>query len=205
MLLRCSRIDEATALLRVDARCPNYTFCRLYPSREVVTHITGHRAARLGGVRLAGAITIVTGASHGIGRATALALAARGATVVAAGLHEADLAGLADQIGGSHLSLDVRDPAHAEDLVKHAVDRYSRVDVVVANAGIGHAGAVADMTAERLCDLVDINVRAPLLLARAALPGMIERRQGAIVLVSSIAGRVPRSPNRSARNCAAPA
>lgn len=142
-------------------------------------------------MRLDGAVAVVTGASHGIGRATAHALAARGATVVAAGLHEADLAGLVAAIGGSSLPVDVRDPAHAEDLIKHAVDRHGRLDVVVANAGVGHAGPVAEMTPERICDLVDINVRAPLLLTRAALPGMLERRRGAIVLVSSIAGRMP--------------
>jgi short-subunit dehydrogenase len=142
-------------------------------------------------VQLEESVAVVTGASHGIGAATARALAARGATVVVAGLNDEPLAALAAELGGSWLGLDVRDPAHAEDLVKHAVEQHGRLDIIVANAGIGHAGAVADMTAARVCDLVDINVRAPLLLARAALPVLLQQRSGAIVLISSIVGRVP--------------
>jgi len=142
-------------------------------------------------MQLAGAVAVVTGAGHGIGRATAHALARQGATVIATGPSEAELTSLVQEIGGSYLLVDVRDPAHADDVIKHAVERHGGLDVVVANAGIGHAGPVAEMTAERICDLVDINVRAPLLITRAALPGMLARRRGAIVLVSSIAGRVP--------------
>jgi short-subunit dehydrogenase len=155
-------------------------------------------------VDLAGKVAIVTGASHGIGRATAHALAGRGATVVAAGLNEDDLASLADEVGGSWLAVDVRDPAHADDVVKHALDRHGRLDAVVANAGIGHAGEVADMTADRICDLVDINLRAPILLTRAALRPMLAQRAGSVVLISSIAGGtlVPRESVYSATKAA---
>src|SRR5438477_1089166 len=142
-------------------------------------------------MQLAGKVAVVTGASHGIGRATVQALAARGATVVAAGLDEDRLARLADEVGGSWLALDVRDPAHADDLVKHTLDRHGHLDVVVANAGIGHAGDVAAMTPERICDLVDINLRAPMLLARAALGPLLGQGSGALVFISSIAGGVP--------------
>ena len=153
---------------------------------------------------LAGKVAIVTGASHGIGQATARALAARGATVVVAGLHDDALASLAAEIGGSWVGLDVRDPAHADDLVKHALDQHGRLDVVVANAGIGHAGEVADMTAERVCDLVDINLRAPVLLARSALSPMRAQRSGALVFISSIAAGVlvPRESVYSATKAA---
>jgi short-subunit dehydrogenase len=155
-------------------------------------------------MQLAGKVAIVTGAAHGIGRATAIAFAARGATVVAAGLEDDALAALADEVGGSWLGVDVRDPAHADDLVKHALDTHGRVDVVVANAGIGHAGDVADMTAERICDLVDINLRAPILLARAALVPMLAQGSGALVFISSIAGEVlvPRESVYSATKAA---
>lgn len=158
----------------------------------------------MGGVQLAGKVAIVTGASHGIGHATARALAARGATVVVAGLNDDALSALADQIGGSWIGVDVRDPAHADDLVKHAIDRHGRVDVVVANAGIGHAGDVVDMTAQRICDLVDVNVRAPMLLARAALAPMHAQGEGALVLISSIAAGVlvPRESVYSATKAA---
>lgn len=155
-------------------------------------------------MQLSGSVAIVTGAAHGLGRATAHALAARGATVVAAGLDEGALADVAAAVGGSHVLLDVRDPAHADDVVKHALDRHGRLDIVVANAGIGHAGEVADMTPERICDLVDINLRAPLLLTRAALAPMLDQRSGAIVLISSIAGGtlVPRESVYSATKAA---
>src|SRR5947209_2021103 len=155
-------------------------------------------------MELAGRVAIVTGASHGIGHATAKALAARGATVVVAGLDDDALSALAGEIGGSWLGVDVRDPAHADDLVKRALDQHRRVDIVVANAGIGHAGDVAEMTAERICDLVDINVRAPFLLARAALAPMLAQRSGALVFISSIAAGVlvPRESVYSATKAA---
>jgi short-subunit dehydrogenase len=155
-------------------------------------------------MQLAGKVAVVTGAGHGIGRATARALAGRGATVVVAGLDDDALAALAHELGGSWLGLDVRDPAHADHLVKHALDAHGRLDVVVANAGIGHAGDVADMTPERICDLVDINLRAPLLLTRAALAPMLAQRSGAVVLISSIAGGVlvPRESVYSATKAA---
>ena len=155
-------------------------------------------------MELPGKVAVVTGASHGIGRATAHALASRGATVVAAGLDDDALEKLAAEVGGSWLGVDVRDPAHADELVKHALDRHGRLDVVVANAGIGHAGEVADMTTERVCDLVDINLRAPILLARAALGPMLEQHSGALVFISSIAGEVlvPRESVYSATKAA---
>jgi short-subunit dehydrogenase len=155
-------------------------------------------------VQLAGKVAVVTGASHGIGRATAHAFAERGATVVVAGLDDDVLAQLAAELGGSWLGVDVRDPMHADQLVKHTLDRHGRLDVVVANAGIGHAGAVAAMTPERICDLVDINLRAPMLLARASLEPMLEQRSGALVFISSIAGGVlvPRESVYSATKAA---
>jgi NADP-dependent 3-hydroxy acid dehydrogenase YdfG len=133
---------------------------------------------------------VVTGGGHGIGRATSSALAARGATVVVAGLDEPALADVARQVGGSWCVADVRDPAHADDLVKHALDVHGRLDAVVANAGIGHAGPVAQMSADRICDLVDINVRGPMLLAQAALPTLIAQSRGSLVFLTSIAGRL---------------
>jgi short-subunit dehydrogenase len=145
-------------------------------------------------VQLSGAVVLVTGASSGIGRATAHLLAARGAHVVAVGRDAAALRDLAESVGGTALPADLRLPASADRVVAQARAELGRLDGVVANAGIGHAGPVAAMTAEQVAALVDVNVRATLLLARAAAAAFAEqqgdgRRRG-LVFVTSIAGAV---------------
>ena len=126
-------------------------------------------------MKLAGAITLVTGASSGIGRATAVALAARGARVTALGRDAERLAGVGE-----------RQIVH--DLAGPPPDDPGPVDVLVNNAGIGWAGPTAETAdVERL---VAVNLVAPILLARALLPGMLERGRGHVVNVASIAGFV---------------
>ena len=141
-------------------------------------------------LRLAGAVAVVTGASRGVGRATAVALSRRGATVVGVARDDDALAALDLVTGGSHVTADVRDPCHAERVVEETLRRHGRIDVVVANAGVGHVGAFAEMPVERIRELVDVNLTAPMLLTRAALPRMVSQRRGAVVLVTSIAGAV---------------
>ena len=136
-------------------------------------------------MELAGRVVLVTGASRGIGAATCAALTRRGAVVVAAGRDETALAEVA---ASSTVVADAADPAAAPALVAAAVDRHGRLDAVVANAGLGWAGEFAAMDPARITELVDVNLRAPMLLARAALP--VLRRPGALVLVTSIAGLV---------------
>jgi short-subunit dehydrogenase len=82
--------------------------------------------------------------------------------------------------------------------------RVVAADVVVANAGLGYAGDLAAMPTDRLVDVLDINVRAPVLLTRAALPSMLQRGRGSVVLVTSIAGSllVPRESVYSASKAA---
>ena len=134
---------------------------------------------------MAGRVVLVTGASGGIGAATCAALTRRGAVVVAAGRDETALAAVA---AASTVVADAADPAAAPALVATAVDRHGRLDAVVANAGIGWAGEFAGMDPARITELVDVNLRAPMLLARAALP--VLRRPGALVFLTSIAGLV---------------
>jgi short-subunit dehydrogenase len=147
-------------------------------------------------VRIDGAVVLVTGASSGIGRATAHLLAARGAHVVAVGRDAVALRDLAESIGGTALTADLRLPATADRIVAAARAARGRLDGVVANAGIGHAGPVAEMTAEQVASLVDVNVRGTLLLARAAAEAFREqaaagdRRDRGLVFVTSIAGAV---------------
>ena len=145
-------------------------------------------------MHVAGAVVLVTGASRGIGRATAELLAARGAQVVAVARDEAALRDLAERTGATPLVADLRKPAAAADVVRRARETHGRLDGVVANAGIGHAGAVVDMTEEQVAALVDLNVRGTMLLARAAAvvftEEAVDRRPRGIVFVSSIAGAV---------------
>lgn len=128
-------------------------------------------------MRLEGATALVTGASSGIGRATAAALATRGARVVALGRDAARLEG----VGERQVVWDLAEPgAVAEEI--------GPVDVLVNNAGAGWAGPFAETPdVERL---VAVNLVAPILLTRALLPGMLERGRGHIVNVASIAGFV---------------
>jgi short-subunit dehydrogenase len=128
-------------------------------------------------VKLAGAVCLVTGASAGIGRATVDALAARGARVVAVARDAERLAG----VGERQVAWDLAEPAGLADEV-------GPVDVLVNNAGFGWAGPLAETPdVERL---VAVNLVAPIVLARAFVPGMVAAGRGHVVNVSSIAGYV---------------
>ena len=137
---------------------------------------------------LDGSVAIVTGASGGIGLAIARALTERHAQVIALDVAADELAKTAADIGAEPFTTDVRDPDHAAAVVEHVLERYGRIDVVVANAGVGWAGLFSEMPVQRISDLVAVNVTAPMLLARAAVPAMIEARRGSVVFISSIAG-----------------
>src|SRR5215470_4932528 len=159
-------------------------------------------------MELRAAVVVVTGASRGIGRATGELLAARGARVVGVARDAAALERLDAATGGTSLAADVADPAAADRIVEHALRAYGRLDGVVVNAGLGHAGDVAEMPPARIAELVDVNLRAALLLARASLPalraqppgpgdrpndrrgGRPSNQRGGIVFVGSIAGAV---------------
>ena len=137
---------------------------------------------------LDGSVAIVTGASGGIGLAIARALTEKHTQVIAVDIEADELAKTAADIGADAFAADVRDPEHAADVVQHALDRYGRIDIVVANAGIGWAGLFSEMPVQRISDLVAVNVAAPMLLARAAVPSMIAAQRGSLVFISSIAG-----------------
>ena len=130
-------------------------------------------------MRLAGARCLVTGASSGIGRATAKALQDAGATVVGLGRDPAAL-------GEPSIVCDLADPEQLERAAAEA----GPVDLLVANAGQGWAGAFAEIEPETVERLVRVNLLAPLQLTRALLPGMLVRGRGHVVLVGSIVGRV---------------
>lgn len=137
---------------------------------------------------LAGRVVVVTGAGSGIGAATVDALRRREAIVIAVDVDDTALTRFAGIDGVTPVIADVRDPGHARKVVEQTLLAHGHVDAIVANAGIGHAGEFVEMTPERIDDVLSVNARAPVLLARAALPSMLEQGRGAIVLVSSIVG-----------------
>jgi short-subunit dehydrogenase len=145
-------------------------------------------------VKLRGAIAVVTGASRGIGRATALTLAARGANVALGARSVEELERVASEIerGGSEalvVPCDVSNREGAEAPVRAALERWRRVDLVVANAGAYVRRPVLELSAEEVQRSLDVNFYGSLHPILTALPQMVERRSGAIVVVSSLDGR----------------
>jgi short-subunit dehydrogenase len=131
----------------------------------------------------------VTGATGGIGGAIARALHARGARLVLTGRREQQLAELKASLGEARVELVPLDLAERDGPARIA-EAAGAVDVLVANAALPASGRVEDFTADEIDRALDVNLRAPIQLTRAVLPGMLERGSGHIVLVSSLAGKV---------------
>jgi uncharacterized protein len=140
-------------------------------------------------VQLGGARALVTGASGGIGGAIARALHARGAQLVLTGRREEQLAELRAALGGERVELVSLDLAERDGPARLA-EAAGAVDVLVANAGLPASGRVEDFEPDAIDRALDVNLRAPIQLTRALLPGMLERGRGHVVLVSSLSGKV---------------
>lgn len=156
-----------------------------------------------GNTALAGKVAIVTGASSGIGAATARELALRGATVVLAARRVPELEAQAAAIraaGGEALPVraDVSDAGDVTALTERALAAFGRVDVLVNNAGAYWKRPLAASPAGEITDLVGVNLLGAMQLTRAVLPGMLARGSGAIISVGSLAGRVAMEPLYSA-------
>lgn len=152
---------------------------------------------------LDGEVAIVTGASSGIGAATARELAQRGSTVVLAARRADALRAQEKAIaaaGGEAMCVptDLADPAQVVRLAERTEAAYGRVDIVVNNAGANWLKAFVDTHPDELACLLKVNLLGAILLARAVLPGMLARRHGAIISVGSLSGRVAIEPVYSA-------
>ena len=154
--------------------------------------------------RLDGTVALVTGASSGIGEATALALAGEGAAVALVARRTDRLEELAAEVtaaGGRALTItaDVVDPEQARAAVARTVEELGRLDTVINNAGVMLLGPVVDAPVEEWDRMVDLNVKGLLYVAHAALPHLLAaaedgpRRVADLVNVSSVAGRVARN------------
>jgi short-subunit dehydrogenase len=132
-----------------------------------------------------GSTILLTGASGGIGQAIARALAARGGRLILTGRRAEVLEPLAQELGGRALAVDLADRAAPERLVAEAGD----VDVLVANAALPASGTLDDYTLEQIDRALDVNLRAPIALAKLLAEPMAARGRGHLVFISSLSGK----------------
>ncbi|MDH3259936.1 MAG: SDR family oxidoreductase [Acidimicrobiia bacterium] len=132
----------------------------------------------------------ITGASAGIGKATARALVAEGASVVLGARRLERLEDLAAELGAkvAVIEMDVRKPQDSKRLVEEAFARFGRLDALVVNAGIGAYGGIMDLSDEQLVTMMDTNVAGTVWPIRAAVPRFLEAGGGDVVIVASVAG-----------------
>jgi 3-oxoacyl-[acyl-carrier protein] reductase len=145
-------------------------------------------------VKLKGKVAIVTGAGRGIGRAIALALAEAGARVALAARSEGEIRSVADEIRSKHgdalaLAADLSRDEEIERLVKQTTKEWGPIDILVNNAGWGKTATVADSRVEDWDRTLQINLRAPMVLTRLVLPGMMAKKSGAVINIGSISSK----------------
>ena len=139
---------------------------------------------------LTGNVVAITGATAGIGEAAARALVAEGAKVALGARRTDRLDALAAELGDQAVTvqMDVRDPAGSKALIDAALERFGRLDALVANAGIGAYGGIMDLSDDDLRDMMDTNVAGTVWPIRAAVPHFVDAGAGDIVIVASVAG-----------------
>jgi short-subunit dehydrogenase len=136
---------------------------------------------------LAGSTALVTGATGGIGEAIARALAARGARLLVSGRREAELARLAEDLGAQAVVSDLAVAEDVERLAAAGVD--AGVELLIANAALPASGTLSELSQAQIDRMLDVNLRAPIALARTLSVGMVERGRGHLVFVSSLSGK----------------
>jgi len=140
---------------------------------------------------------IVTGAGSGIGRATAIRFAEEGARVVLVGRTADTLAETAEQFPEDHtlihtdnylcVTCDISVQSQVQEMIKHTIDKFERIDVLVNNAGKATQGKITDLSAEDWRSAIDVNLNGTFYVSQAAMPHLIETK-GSIVNVSSLSG-----------------
>lgn len=142
---------------------------------------------------LTGQVAVVTGSTQGIGGGIAVKLAEAGARVLVHGRDSQRAGGekivQAIEAAGSQASLvtgDLRDESHCRSIVRNALSRFGRVDVLVNNAGVVHRGTIEDTSTDLWDEIFDVNLRAPFLLCQEGVRHMKERQSGCIVNIGSV-------------------
>ncbi len=142
---------------------------------------------------ISGSRVLLTGATGGLGQAIARALHARGAELILTGRRAEVLEPLRSELAGARaLAVDLSEREDLERLLTES----GELDILIANAGLPAAGRLETFTVEQLDRTLEVNLRAPIVLAHALLPSMLERRHGHLLFTSSIAGKtiVPGNP-----------
>ena len=143
---------------------------------------------------LTGKVTVVTGASRGLGRAIAEMFAENGATVVATARDKTALIDLAQNFSGegaiTAYASDVTQSNQVEGLIQFVLERFGKLDILINNAGVGHMGPVHELAEEEWDTMMAVNLKGPYLTCKYAIPHFIERKSGHIINISSVAGTV---------------
>ena len=143
--------------------------------------------------KLDGKVALITGASAGIGQACARLLAQAGAKLVLTARRQARLDQLiqeAEKLGVNAISVigDARQESTAINTVKAAIETFGQIDILINNTGVGNYKKLIDTSAEEYDDMMDTNVRSTFLFTRHTVPVMLKRKEGTILLISSMAG-----------------
>ena len=150
---------------------------------------------------------IITGASEGVGAETARKFADAGAKLMLVARGKKKLEAIAEELRDKTevelFAMDVSDPDACVNVFKKTDFEFGRVDILINNAGYHSRGNVVDVNADELGRMIDVNLKAPIMLTRTALPYLREAGGGAIINVGSLAGRmpVPGSATYSASKC----
>jgi short-subunit dehydrogenase len=136
-------------------------------------------------MKISGSTVLLTGATGGIGHAIARALAERGGKLILTGRRTDVLEPLARELNGRALAVDLVEPAEIDRLVSQA----GEVDILVANAALPASGPLESFSVEELDRALDVNLRAPIVLAHALVPQMVKRGSGHLLFMSSLAGK----------------
>lgn len=144
---------------------------------------------------LRGRTALVTGASGGIGREIARRLAREGMNVVVSGRREEALAEAVGElralgVSSEAVAADLGDLSQIDSLIERSEAALGEVDLLVNNAGVEFVGSFTAYGRDQLTSMVDVNLTAPMLLTHRVVPGMLERRRGHVVFISSLAGKV---------------
>jgi len=144
--------------------------------------------------KLAGKVALITGASAGIGRASALALAQEGANMVLTARRQErldELEAAVQKAGGKAVSIvgDATDEATAQQCVELAIKTFGALDILINNVGVGNYKNLVDTSAAEYDEMMDANVRSTFLFTRHAVPLMMKQGSGTILMISSMAGK----------------